>query len=51
MDQNLKNLAERLLHAGFNDLEDREKRILKRVARRVVVSQDVNDAFRGRLTF
>lgn len=51
MDQNLKNLAERLLHAGFNDLEDREKRILKRVARRVAVSQDVNDAFRGHLTF
>ena len=51
MDQNLKGLAERLLHTGFSDLEEREKRILKRVARRVAVSQDVNDEFRERLTF
>ncbi len=51
MDHNLKVLAERLLHTGFNELEEREKRILKRVARRVAVSQDVNDKFRERLTF
>lgn len=51
MDQNLKGLAERLLHTGFSDLEEREKRILKRVARRVAVSQDVNDKFREHLTF
>lgn len=51
MDQNLKVLAERLLHTGFDELEERERRILRRVARRVAVSQDVNDKFRERLTF
>jgi uncharacterized membrane protein len=51
MDQYLRGLAERLLHTGFNELEEREKRILRRVARRVAVSQDVNIEFREHLTF
>lgn len=51
MDQNIKELAERLLQTGYDDLEEREKRVLRRVAKRVAISQNVNDRFRERLTF
>lgn len=51
MDQNIKELAERLLQTGYDDLEDREKRILRRVAKRIAISQNVNERFREKMTF
>ena len=51
MDQNVKELAERLLQTGYEDLAEREKRILRRVAKRVAISQNVNEEFHERLTF
>ena len=51
MDQNIKDLAEKLLQTGYDDLEEREKRILRRVAKRIAISQNVNDKFREKMTF
>ena len=51
MDQNIRDLAERLLQTGYDDLEEREKRVLRRVAKRVAISQNVNERFREKLTF
>lgn len=51
MDQNIRDLAERLLQTGYDDLEDREKRILRRVAKRIAIAQNVNERFREKMTF
>lgn len=51
MDQKVKDLAERLLKKGYEDLPDRERRVLRRMARRLAVSENVNERFRERLTF
>ena len=51
MDQNVRGLAERLLQRGYEDLPDREKRVLRQVAKRVAISQNVNERFREKLTF
>ena len=44
MDANVKELAQRLLHVGYDDLPPAEQRILRRIARRAHVSRDVSDA-------
>lgn len=51
MNNDVQHLAERLLQKGYDDLPDREKRVLKRMAKRVAISQDVNAAFHDRLTW
>ncbi|MGX1307134.1 putative membrane protein [Amorphus suaedae] len=51
MDQNVRGLAERLLQRGYEDLPDREKRVLRQVAKRVAISQNVNERFSEKLTF
>lgn len=51
MDQNVRGLAERLLQRGYEDLPEREKRVLRQVAKRVAISQNVNERFREKLTF
>ena len=42
MDDNVKELAQRLLHIGYDDLPPAEQRILRRIARRTHVSKDVS---------
>jgi len=51
MDRNVKELAERLLQVGYDDLPEREQRVLRRMAKRVVISENVNERFHERLTF
>ena len=42
MNADVKELAERLLHVGYDDLPPAEQRILRRIARRAHVSRDVS---------
>src|SRR5690606_33866743 len=51
MDDRVRELAERLLSRGFDDLPDREQRVLRRIAARAAISRNVNEAFHERLTF
>lgn len=51
MQQHVKELAERLLHTGFDTLPEREQRILTRIAKRVHISRDVQAEFEDRLSF
>lgn len=51
MDQNIRGLAERLLQTGYDDLPEREQRVLRRMAKRIAITQNVNDTFHERLTF
>lgn len=51
MDQKVKDLAEHLLQAGFDDLSERERRVISQIARRVHISQNINRTFEERLTF
>jgi uncharacterized membrane protein len=50
MDHNVKELATRLLKTGYDDLPEREQRVLRRMARRIVVSENVNEQFHEKLT-
>jgi uncharacterized membrane protein len=45
MDRRVKELAEHLLQTGYDDLPERERRVLSRIAGRLAVSTDVNSAF------
>ncbi len=51
MDRNVKELAEKLLRTGYDDLPEREQRVLRRMAKRIVISQNVNERFHEKLTF
>jgi uncharacterized membrane protein len=51
MDNKLKELAERLLKTGYDDLPEREQRVLRRMAKRIVISENVNERFHEKLTF
>lgn len=51
MDENVKVLAQKLLNTGYDDLPDREQRVLRRMAKRIVISQNVNERFHEKLTF
>jgi uncharacterized membrane protein len=51
MDERVKDLARRLLQAGFDDLPDRERRVIARIAKRVHVSHNVNREFEATLSF
>jgi len=51
MDNKVRDLAERLLSKGYDDLPEREKRVLRRIAARAAISRNVNDTFRERLSF
>jgi uncharacterized membrane protein len=44
-------LAQHLLHAGLAPLPDRERRVIARVAHRVHVARNLNQAFEAKLTF
>ncbi|MEZ5777970.1 MAG: DUF1003 domain-containing protein [Paracoccaceae bacterium] len=51
MDDRVLELAERLLSRGYDDLPEREQRVLRRIAARAAISRNLNDAFREKLTF
>ncbi|MGE0715902.1 MAG: DUF1003 domain-containing protein [Alphaproteobacteria bacterium] len=40
MDDAVRHLAERLLSRGFDELPERERRVIQRIARRAIVSRD-----------
>lgn len=42
MDEAVRRLAERLLKTGFEELPERERRVIQRIARRAVVSRDLS---------
>jgi uncharacterized membrane protein len=51
MDYKVKELAEKLLKTGYEDLPEREQRVLRRMANRIVISENVNERFHEKLTF
>jgi uncharacterized membrane protein len=51
MDENVAALARRLLQTGYEDLPEREQRVLRRMARRVAISENINESFREKLSF
>lgn len=51
MDHKVIELAERLLQTGYDDLPIREQRVLRRIAKRIVISENVNERFHEKLTF
>lgn len=50
MDQKVRELAERLLQTGFDDLPERERRVISRLAKRLHISQNLNRIFDEKLT-
>ena len=51
MNTEVRFLAQHLLHAGLGPLAERDRRVIARVARRVHVARNLNQAFEERLTF
>lgn len=51
MDQDVTKLAERLLQSGYDDLPLREQRILRRIAKRMAISENINETFSDSMTF
>jgi uncharacterized membrane protein len=51
MDDKVKALAVKLLKTGFDDLPERERRILRRLSNRVHISTDINAAYDEQRTF
>jgi uncharacterized membrane protein len=45
MDDKVKALAQKLLKTGFDDLPERERRIIRRLSNRVHISTDINVAY------
>ena len=50
MNEQIKHLAERLLHSGLDGLAERERHVLSRIAERVHISRDVNQTFDEQMT-
>jgi uncharacterized membrane protein len=50
MNNEIRYLAQHLLHAGVTPFSERDRRLLQRVARRAYVSRDLNEVFDGRST-
>lgn len=50
MNDQVKLLAEQLLHTGFDRLEERDRRVLTRIAKRVHISRDIDAEFETKLT-
>ncbi len=51
MKSEVRFLAQHLLHAGLAPLDERDRRVIARIARRVRTARDVNHEFDERLTF
>lgn len=50
MNDQVRELAERLLNTGFESVPERDRRVLSRIARRVHISRDIDAEFDKRLT-
>ncbi|GLS21547.1 cyclic nucleotide-binding protein [Labrys miyagiensis] len=50
MDDQVRQLAKQLLKTGFDQLSDRERRVITGVAKRTQISRDANRAFEEKLT-
>ena len=50
MDEQVRQLAEQLLKTGFDQLSDRERRVITGVAKRTQISRDASHAFEENLT-
>jgi uncharacterized membrane protein len=50
MDNQIKRLAEELLHTGFDTLSDRDRRVLTRIAQRAHITRDIDADFEKRLS-
>jgi uncharacterized membrane protein len=51
MNQSVHDLAEHLLRSGYDDLPDRDRRLLVRLAERSVTTRNVNDDYDKSLSF
>lgn len=51
MDDRVRDLAERLLSKGYDDLLPREQRVLRRIAERAAISRNINETFRQELSY
>ena len=51
MDHKVRELAQHLLRKGFDDLTERERRVISRIANRVQIAQNVNRVFDEQLSF
>ncbi len=51
MDSKVRELAERLLSKGYDDLPEREQRVLRGIAARAAISRNVNDTFSDNMSF
>ncbi len=47
MNAEVKQLAEQLLHTGFDSLPERDRRVLTRIAKRMHISRDLHAEFQG----
>lgn len=50
MDNQIKRLAEELLHTGVDTLSDRDRRVLTRIAQRAHITRDIDADFEKRLS-
>jgi uncharacterized membrane protein len=50
MDDQVKRLAEKLLHTGFDTLSERDQRVLTRMAQRTHITRDIDADFEKRLS-
>lgn len=51
MEQTIRELAERMLQTGLDDLTDRERRVISRIAKRLHVSRNVNQTYDQEMSF
>ncbi|WP_373085392.1 DUF1003 domain-containing protein [Sneathiella sp.] len=51
MDDTIKEMAIRLLNTGYDDLPPHEQRVLRRIAKRIAISENINTRFNDNLTF
>ena len=50
MNNEIRYLAQHLLHAGVSPLSERDRRVIQRVARRTYVARNLNQVFDNRVT-
>ena len=51
MNTKVKDLAERLLKTGFDDLSERDRHVISRIADRLHITRNTNSVFEERLSF
>jgi uncharacterized membrane protein len=51
VEDHVKHLAERLLTKGLDAISERDRRVISRIARRLIVSTDVDEEFKAQATF